>query len=206
MVTTQQRAVLQTVDCHGLITVPAAHVLHFQGREENAAVKCLRRLHQAGTLTAYPYLGRRTYYSKRPLGTQGLMRRLSLLGLCALFETRRVLLSDEELREEQIDVEILGFVDYCREGNTLLAALVDYGASPAAIINKIVRYRCATRDATVHCRLLAERRFCFVVLTGMPEKKDRLEHLVKRDRRLPGYPVRVHIIPELRLLWEKRRA
>lgn len=91
------------------------------------------------------------------------------------------------------------FIEETEKGLCIGFFIIDRGATPRVMltkIRKVISKRYKLRD---FAKLMQDRRFVLVVLTGYHEKKQKLEQAVLRKHRGP-VQVRVEVVPELGFL------
>jgi len=201
----RHRAMLEIVRSHGLGTLDAFEAaLDFGSR--NSVVKVCRRVIAAGYLRSYTLYHRKPYYRlgaracgafgldhrlTLPLGGQALAGRFAVLNFCLQTSTRRTLLT------EAAELPLLSKAHaYYRDDSGVIGTVkIDYGASPAHILEVCSARVAALAEHQAIRRLLAAKQFEVAVLTATGEKAERLTRHFSLEA-LP-YPVRFGVLPEL---------
>ena len=217
--TSRDRKILEYVFRHRLGTDAIFRQCFFPDVQANAAVrKVTKRLVERRFLREYSLAANEFYYilaprgaraigvkpcEPRPFTDQSLPSALAIAYHCAArglkrftaqeFVTTYPFFCRPGLRSSGY------FIEQNADGLRIGFFIIDRGATPRVMLSKIRKVISKRYKLREFAKLMQDRRFVLVILTGYPEKKQQLDDSISRRHRGP-VQVRVEVVPELGLL------
>lgn len=193
-----------------MTTREVLHRLFFPDSDINAATKVTSRLTSNEYLTRHSLYDPRTYFTFGPkgaslfglssrktneLGSQTVVDQLGMLNFCCLSENPRERLRVTEVRQQypsiiakKIDSSSY-YLDHDGELTRLAYMRVDHGGPPAHVLRKCRNDISVRQNHSPLRELIDNDRFLIAIITAHAEKKEMIEHALRRQ----VWPVRFRV-------------